>query len=152
MGNFIRDRRTSKFISDPRSIEFKCLCDRLDRVHKICFDEFAKTNKKYNMNAQSLNRLNDYLFRKWVSDVGRIRKVYIELLGEVDKIKFEYDKLLPFTNDERDFNEITLDKKTDILNFMEITRQYLKYNIPEINKSTPIKYDKRGEYLKIEEI
>jgi ATP-dependent 26S proteasome regulatory subunit len=140
MGNFIRDRRT---------VEFERLCYSIDGIHKYCVNNFTGIDSKQNMSCHIINIINEMLFTNWILYVRDIREFYVELLEEVDEMKLAYEKLLPFTNNEYEFNSIILNKKDEILNMMKTTKQFLMYNIPEINKSDRIIYDYNGDYVRI---
>ncbi len=142
MGNTFKSERT---------IEFNRLCDNIKRLHTIIYQNFSCISTSGN-SVEALNLMNSACFSYWKNIVMKTRQDYIDILGEVNDINNNYNKLLPFTDDEY-VSMLTIQNQfNDIKKIMNATSSFLTTNIEAINNSNWIKYESRLGFHPIESI
>jgi len=141
MGNTFNSERTN---------EFNRLCQNILHIHPIVFQNFTGIDKSLDMNVNTLNQINSVCFRYWIDLVRKIRQDYIDILGEVNNINNNYNKLLPFTNDEYQNYSSILNQIHDINKIMNTTLIFLTSNIETINNSNWVLYEQRSGFTPID--
>jgi hypothetical protein len=104
------------------------------------------------MGVEALNLMNSSCFRYWINVVMKTRQHYIDILGEVNDINNNYNKMLPFTNDEYLYHSTILSHINNIKEIMNATSSFLTTNIEAINNSNWIKDESRLGFHPIEPI